>query len=368
MEVGMDTADALSVLDAPLDAKVDPDELVQAAMHWHFSPATGSPFWLNRLDQLGFDPRADVRTMADLRLFPQVVDDLRDTPVEDLLPMGYDGTAEVVAVCESGGTTGRPKRVVYLADWLEREMASAMRAMDERGYPRGVNWLSMGPSGPHDYFELTGQHARRRSGMRFAIDFDPRWVRLCLRQGRTEEVDGYLAHVLSQVEDILESQHVGALQTPPPLLERLARDDRLVKLVRDQVQVITWCGTSMDPDTRDLFRNEIFPGIPLWGLYGSTIALGAAFERAGTDECVFDPPSAFVTFEVVDPTTREPVAVGETGQVVMHHISKSALLPNNLERDMARRVAAPLGQAGHSVTDVRPVEAFSGVPVIEGAY
>ncbi len=370
MGVSMKPADALAVLDAPLDAAVDPDELVQAAMEWHFSPRTGSPFWLNRLDRLGFDPRTDVRTMADLRLFPQVVDDLRYTPVEDLLPKGYDGTAEVVGVFESGGTTGVPKRVVYLADWLEREMANAMRSMDERGYPRGVNWLSMGPSGPHDYHELTAQHARRRGGVRFAIDFDPRWVRLCLRQGRAEEADRYLDHVLAQTGDVLSSQRVGAIQAPPPLLERLARDERLVQLVRDQVQVITWCGTSMDQDTRDLLREEVFPGIPLYGLYGSTMALGAAFERTTTDngESVFDPPSPYVTFEVVDPSTGEPVAVGERGQVVMHHLSKSALLPNNRERDMARRVAAPAGQVGHSVADVRPVESFTGVPVIVGAY
>ncbi|MFE7314167.1 phenazine antibiotic biosynthesis protein [Streptomyces sp. NPDC057555] len=366
----MKTADALAVLDAPLDVDVDPDELVRAAMQWHFSPETGTPFWLDRLDRLGFDPRTDVRTMADLSLFPQVVDDLRHTPVEDLLPRGYGGAAEVIGVFESGGTTGTPKRVVYLADWMEREMAQAMRAMDERGYPRGVNWLSMGPSGPHDYAELTGQHARRRAGLRFSIDFDPRWVRRCLGQGRPEEADRYLDHVLAQTTDVLSSQRVGAIQAPPPLLERLARDERLVQLVRDQVQVITWCGTSMDRDTRDLFTREVFPGIPLYGLYGSTMALGAAFERTTTDggDSVFDSPSVNVTYEVVAPDSGKPVAVGETGQVVMHHLSKSALLPNNRERDMARRVAGPADRAGHSVADVRPVEEFTGVPVIVGAY
>ncbi|WP_275460890.1 AMP-binding protein [Streptomyces noursei] len=366
----MKTADALAVLDAPLDADVDPDELVQAAMEWHFSPRTGTPFWLDRLDRLDFDPRTDVRTTADLRLFPQTIDDLRHTPVEDLLPKGYDGAADVIGVFESGGTTGSPKRVVYLADWMEREMAQAMRAMDERGYPRGVNWLSMGPSGPHDYAELTGQHARRRAGVRFAVDFDPRWVRRCLREGRDEEAERYLDHVLAQTADVLASQRIGAVQAPPPLLGRLARDERLVQLVRDQVQVITWCGTSMDRDTRDLLTDEVFPGIPVYGLYGSTVALGAAFERKGTDDgdSAFDSPSANVTYEVVDPDGGEPVAVGETGQVVMHHLSKSALLPNNRERDVARRVAAPADRPGHSVADVRPVEAFTGVPVIVGAY
>lgn len=366
----MKTAEALAVLDAPLGAEVDQDQLVQAAMQWHFSPETGTPFWLDRLDQLDFDPRSDVRTMDDLRMFPQFVDDLRYAPVESLLPRGYGETAEVIGVFESGGTTGVPKRVLYLADWMEREMAGAMRAMDERGYPWGVNWLSLGPSGPHDYAELTGQHARRRNGVRFAVDFDPRWVRRCLREGRGDEAERYLDHVLTQAAHVLGSQRIGAIQAPPPLLERLARDERLVDLVRGQVQVITWCGTSMDPDTRDLLRNDVFPGIPVYGLYGSTMALGAAFERRATEngDSVFDSPSPHVTYAVVDPDSGKPVAVGERGQVVMHHLSKSALLPNNRERDVARRVAEPPGATGHSVADVRPVETFTGVPVVVGAY
>ncbi|HEY8983984.1 MAG TPA: AMP-binding protein [Streptomyces sp.] len=364
----MNTAQALAVLEAPPDADVDPEDLIRAAMRWHFSPETGTPFWLRRLPELGFDPRTDVRTPADLHLFPQVVDELRHTPVEDLIPRGYQGAAEVIGVFESGGTTGAPKRVLYFADWMEREMAGAMRAMDERGYPRGVNWLSLGPSGPHDYAELTAQHARRRGGVRFAVDFDPRWVRRCLREGRAEEAERYQDHVLDQAADVLRSQRVGAIQAPPPILERLARDERLADLVRSQVEVITWCGTSMDRDTRDLLRAEIFPGTQVFGLYGSTMALGAAFERAATEDgdSVFDSPSAHVSYAVVDPDSGEPAAVGDQGQVVMHHLSKSALLPNNRERDMARRVAGPA--PGHSVADVRPLEAFTGVPVIVGAY
>ncbi|MBX4967751.1 hypothetical protein [Rhizobium binae] len=366
----MNKAQIIAILDAPLDAKVDPDEFVRAAMHWHFSAETGSRFWLDRLDSLGFDPLTEVLTVDDLRRFPQVIDSLRNTPVEDLIPRGYDGKAEVIGVFESGGTTGSPKRVVFLADWMEREMAMAMRAMDERDYPYGVNWLSLGPSGPHDYAELTGQYARRRAGLRFAIDFDPRWVRRCLREGRVEEAERYMAHLLEQVTDIFLHQRIGALQAPPPLLLRLARDERLAQLVRDQVKVITWCGTSLDIDSRDLLRDVIFPSIPLYGLYGSTMALSAVFERAplSDQDCIFDPPSAHVSFTVVDPETGRPVDVGGTGHVVMHHVSKSALLPNNVERDLARRVASPAGQIGHSVADVRPVQVFKNEPVIEGAY
>lgn len=50
-----------AILDAgPFDG-VDPDEFVRAAMRWHFDRATGSRYWLDRADRLGFDPRHDVK-------------------------------------------------------------------------------------------------------------------------------------------------------------------------------------------------------------------------------------------------------------------------------------------------------------------
>ena len=33
------------------------DARVREVVQWHFSPETGSPFWLGRAASLGFDPR-----------------------------------------------------------------------------------------------------------------------------------------------------------------------------------------------------------------------------------------------------------------------------------------------------------------------
>lgn len=69
-------------------------------------------------------------------------------------------------------------------------------------------------------------------------------------------------------------------------------------------------------------------------LHGSTIVLSAVFERAPLhdDECVFDPTSAHMGmgFTVVDEESGDPMPVGETGRVVMHHVSKPMLMPNVL--------------------------------------
>ena len=99
--------------------------------------------------------------------------------------------------------------------------------------------------------------------------------------------------------------------------------------------------------------------------------LGIAGERAGltdTDPCVFDSFAPYVTFSVIDPRTNRPVGYGERGQVVMNHVSKSLLLPNNLERDTAIRVEALPGNVGDGVADIAPVAVFDSETVIEGVY
>lgn len=359
------------VLDCPTNEIPDAGELIKAAMRWHFDPDTGSPYWVERVKSLDFDPRGDVRTFADLRRFPNVVNESRELRAEELIPRGYSGPGHVFGVFESGATTGLPKRVVCTTDWMRRWLAFDTRDMARWGCPPGLNWMALVPSGPHMAGSRPREQVRSGGGIFFTIDMDPRWVKKCLAQGRSEEAERYIDHLLAQAEYVLRTQDVGILTISPPMLERLACDDRLVKLVNDKVRMIVWQGAHMDPDTRHLLRTEVFPEIRLRGFYGSTMVLGGAFERPGlTDDepCVFDPFSPYISFSVVDPETGADVAYGERGQVVMNHVSKGQLLPNNLERDTAVRVPPPTGQVGDSVADVRPVDRFDDEPVIEGVY
>src|SRR5262249_3336245 len=78
-----------SLLDVPRSGPVeDPEAYLHAAMAWHFGADTGSPFWLRTAQTLDFDPLTDVKTFADLRLFPNLLNELRGVPVEDLIPRG----------------------------------------------------------------------------------------------------------------------------------------------------------------------------------------------------------------------------------------------------------------------------------------
>ncbi|MCD9143645.1 AMP-binding protein [Streptomyces albireticuli] len=349
----------------------DPDEFVRAAMQWHFGPDTGSPYWLDRARSLEFDPRTDVRTFDDLSLFPNIVNELRDVRVEDLVPRGYDGDARPVGVYESGGTTGAPKKVVLLEDWLTRNLGLWADSLKEHGVVPEGNWLNIMPSGPHLAGPFTTRMAQRSSSVVFTLDMDPRWVKRLIAEGRAEDARAYAEHVIEQAGHILRTQDVRFLMTTPPLLQRLARREELVELVNRKVDTIIWGGASMDADTRYLLRTEVFPGTRLIGNYGSTMALGSANERPGLgddDPCVFDTLSPFITYTVVDPETGRRVPYGERGRVVMHHVSRSALFPNNLERDEATRTEPRNGSGGDAVADVAPVATFDDTQVIEGVY
>lgn len=351
-------------------AEQEGGQFVREMMRWHFSPETGSPFWRKRAETLDFDPLVDVRDFDDLVLFPNVVDELRDVGARELIPRGY-GDEHGASVYESGGTTGEPKRVIFTAEWQQRGVAWFSERLDEHGVPRDVDWLSAVPTGPHNVGAMAVDTAAARGGLNFGIDLDPRWVKKLIADGHTEMVSAYTDHLIEQIGYILASQDVGVFFATPPLLERLAQHDDLVELVNRKVRAIIWGGTHLDADTRDLLRDEVFSGVKLVGGYGSTMMLGTSVERPGLGDdepCVFDSFAPYTTFRVIDPDTGRVVPYGERGQVVVHHMSRTALLVNNIERDFATRIAPVAGGFGDSLADVAPVASFSGAPVIEGVY
>jgi phenylacetate-coenzyme A ligase PaaK-like adenylate-forming protein len=355
-----------AVLNVPRDhPPADSDSYLRAAIAWHFGEDTGSPFWLRAAKTLGFDPRTDVHSFTDLRRFPNLVDELRDVPVEYLIPRGYGCPPPVPRVFESGGTTGAPKRTAQLPDWVEQVTRWQIEDFTAGGFVAGQGLLCLMPSGPHGVGYFDQAVADRLGSVFYPIDLDPRWVKKLTAQGKSAEA--YVDHVLDQARVIVESQRVGNLHTTPPLLEAIARDNELVNLVNAGIRYILLSGAHVDLDTLDLLR-DIFDAT-ITTVFGSTMILSQAATRTADDgSFIFDPRGPYVVFWVVDPDTGVQVPYGERGQVVMNHVSKGMFIPNNLERDTAIRVPGPEGQVGDSLTEVAPVATFDGEAVIEGVY
>jgi hypothetical protein len=358
-----------SLLDVPRSSPVDdPQAYLRAAIAWHFGEETGSAFWLRAAKSLGFDPLRDVNTFADLRLFPNLLSELRTEPVEDLIPRGYGSPSPIPQIFESGGTTGAPKRTVQLPDWVAQVVQWQTEDFADGGFVRGRGFLCMMPSGPHGVGFFSRLVAERLGSTFHAVDLDPRWVKKLVARGASAEMDAYVDHLIEQAVHVLQTQHIANLHTTPPLLEAMARNDDVVRLLNEKVGFILLSGAHVDIDTLDLL-DSIFPQATITMAFGSTMILSQAItRRSGDGSFVFHPRSPYATFSVVDPDTGEQVEYGERGQVIMNHISKGMFLPNNLERDSAIRLPGLDGQVGDSVSEVRPVAAFEGEPVIEGVY
>src|SRR5215831_11496002 len=128
------------------DAKVKLDAQVREIIEWHFSPETGCPFWLEFASKLGWSPIKEIRCFGDLRKFPPFQDEwLRGGPIRRWVPNGLAGRP--VYVFETGGTTGVPKSRAAIEDFrIDYEMFS--ETLPDEYFPRGSNWLMLGPSGP----------------------------------------------------------------------------------------------------------------------------------------------------------------------------------------------------------------------------
>jgi phenylacetate-coenzyme A ligase PaaK-like adenylate-forming protein len=358
-----------SLLDVPRSVPVeDPEAYLRTAIAWHFGEDTGSPFWLRTVKALDFNPFTDIKTFTDLRLFPNLVNELRSVPVEDLIPRGYGSPPPLPQIFESGGTTGAPKRTAQLPDWIAQVVQWQTEDFATGGFVRGHGFLCLMPSGPHGVGYFSRLVSERLGSVFHPIDIDPRWVKKIAARNAAAEVAAYIDHVIEQAVHILQTQNVANLHTTPPLLEAIARNDLVVDMVNEKIRYLLLSGAHVDADTHDQLR-DIFPATTITMAFGSTMVLSQAVTRTtdGTS-FVFDPRTPYVVFWVVDPDTGEQVPYGQLGQVVMNHISKGMFIPNNLERDRAIRMLGPAGQLSDSVSEVRPVTTFEGEAVIEGVY
>ncbi|WP_241999571.1 MULTISPECIES: hypothetical protein [Streptomyces] len=326
------------------------DEWTRRMMRWHFSPATGSPFWLGRRAGLGFDPLYDVGGFADLRLFGLFdKEELRRASARDLLPRGYRGRP--FRVFETGGTTGPPCRVVNVSR-LDADVRIYRTLLEARGVAGG-DVLAMTPGGPHAYGHFVEGLADSWHGAVFAVDFDPRWVKAELRA--RGEADAYTAHLVAQTETLLTAERPTLLFTTSRLLLALAM--RLPEpLSAYGLRAVCTGGTSCTPAEAEYLREEQLTGVQWIDTYGNTL-VGHALqaEPVGSSSRSYHLPPPFAVLTVTDPADpwRE-VAVGERGRVRATTLLEDLFLPNLLERDSAVRTGPHPWFPWDGVADVRP--------------
>ena len=333
----MTKAIAPSLASRVRDARRRLDDHVREMVRWHFDPATGCPFWLERAKSLDFDPREAIRGYDDLKRIGHFSDEwLRGGPVRRWVPKALQG--KPLYVFETGGSTGIPKCRVNVEDF-QTDYQEFGDHLDDRTFPRGSDWLMLGPTGPRR-LRLAIEHlAQYRGGIAFFVDLDPRWVNRLIKDQRHHDVELYKEHVIEQGLKILRAHdNIRCLFTTPKLLEALAQK---IDLGRVGITGVFCGGTEMTRQFHRFAREELVPGIDFIPTYGNTL-MGLArpkpFDPADDYAIIYYPPHPRAVFEIVDPKNLDRIVpYGERGRVLLTTLTREFFMPRFAERDEGMR-------------------------------
>ncbi len=347
-------------------AQTELDAHLRTIIQWHFSPETGSPFWLDWASK-NFDPRPVIQTVADLQKFPSFQDEwLRDLQPEVWVPKAFAG--KPYNIFETGGTTGMPKQRVGWNDYKVDYEEFSGKITDEH-FPRGGSWLMVGPTGPRR-LRLAIEHlANFRGSSCYFIDLDPRWVKKVITNKQFEVARAYMDHVIDQATTILKHRRITGLFTTPKLLEALAEK---VNLYESGIRGVFCGGTSMSPQyVRFLVEEVLEQRIGFYPTYGNTLmglAASVPLEPEDQFSVTYYAPQPRAVLRVVDPkNTLELVPYGQFGRVELTTLTREFFMPRFLERDEAVRRAPRPPYAWDGVGDVRPFGAMEKT-IVEGVY
>jgi hypothetical protein len=355
-------------LDAAVQtARAELDAWTREVVEWHFNPGTGCPFWLEYAKDLDWDPRTEIRRFDDLSRFGLFEDDwLRGGPIRRWVPKGF-GDAPVY-VFETGGSTGVPKSRVAIDDF-RTDYSAFSETLNDDSFPRGSNWLMLGPSGPRR-LRLSVEHlAQVRGGICFCVDMDPRWVIKLIKQGQLDQLEAYKAHIIQQGLTILRAHDdIHCMFTTPKLLESLCER---VSLKQVGIKGVFCGGTEMTRQFHRFAREELLEGAEFAPTYGNTLmglACHKPFDPADDYAIIYHAPQPRAVLRVVDP--EEPnrvVNYGEWGRVHLTTLTKEFFVPGFLERDEAIRTRPIPEYPWDGVSDVRPFRSLE-TKVVEGVY
>lgn len=360
------------------DARDRLDEHTLKTVHWHFSEETGSPFWLEKKSELKFDPLTDVKSFDDLKKFPHFEDEwLRGGPVRRWVPKGHAN--KPTFVFETGGTTGIPKSRVVIEDhWTDYELFSD--TLPDKYFPKGSNWLMLGPSGPRR-LRLAVEHlAQHREGICFCIDLDPRWVVKLIKKGWMDHLEEYKKHCIDQAVTVLTAGHdVKCMFATPKLLESLgeALEERGTSLQECGITGIFSGGTEFTPQWTKFCVEELLGGpveeggVYMTPTYGNTL-MGLACSKPVTAAdnykiSYYAPQPRAVTEVVTFDDYDQKVAYGETGRVKLYTLTDEFFVPGFMERDEGEREAPFETYPWDGVSGVRPFHELASATTV-GVY
>jgi len=374
----MSTEISTEVAAAAQTAREKLDQHAYETVQWHFHDSTGCPFWLEKKKELNFDPLTEVKTYDDLKKFPLFEDDwLRGGPVRRWVPKAF--ADKPIYVFETGGTTGVPKSRIAIDDF-RTDYSLFSDTLPEEHFPKGANWLMLGPSGPRR-LRLAVEHlAQQRGGICFCIDLDPRWVVKLIKKGWMEHLEEYKKHCIDQAITVLTAGHdVKCMFGTPKLIESLCLglEEKGTTLAECGITGIFSGGTEFTPQWTRYCIEELFGGGPeesgiyMTPTYGNTL-MGLACSKPVTAEegykiSYYAPQPRAVTEVVSFDDPNVAVGYGETGRVKLTTLTQEFFVPGFLERDEGEREAPFEKYPWDGVSGVRPFHGIASSTTV-GVY
>ena len=328
--------------------RIEPlDERVRRIVALHFDPKFGSPYWIEKAGTLKLNAIGAIEGVDDLALLgPMDKAALSSRPVEEFVPKKFNDRKSEWIIGETGGTLGHSSFAVHREDEFQSAFVDPfVAAASFANFPRELNWLLIGPSGPHIIGKAARACAKAMGSMDpFSVDFDPRWARKLPQESAAR--GRYLKHIEAQALDVIRTQHVGVLFATPPVLASLA--DTIEPEKRERIRGIHFGGMAVQSELRERLRS-LFPKAVLLSGYGNTL-FGVAPELGFSAETGIDYFAQgtrlvyrIVALDVKDEQERLMLVVshGQRGQILAHRLDELQFIPNMLERDSAIRIAPP---------------------------
>ena len=262
-----------------------------------------------------------------------------------------------------------PKSRINIDDFrIDYEMFSD--TLPDEHFPKGSDWLMVGPSGPRR-LRLAVEHlAQHRGGICFCVDLDPRWVIKLIKARQMDQVEAYKRHVIDQALTLLKAHDtIRCMFITPKLLEALAEK---ISLKKAGIRGIFCGGTEMTPQFHRWVREEVLDGVFFAPTYGNTLMGLAVAQAVRPDGQLRDhllpADAARACSRSSIPTTRRKlVDYGQTGRVRLTTLTKEFFMPRFLERDEAEREPPCDTYPWDGVRNVRPFSRFQ-TSVTEGVY
>ncbi len=350
------------------EAKQQLDARVREIIGWHFSEETGCPFWLGWMKEAGWDPKEEIKVYEDIVKFPHFEDNLlRDLPNEQFVPKGMGGRP--FNVFETGGTTGLPKQRVGWDDY-KHDYEQFSDSLSDEFFPKGGNWIMVGPTGPRR-LRLAVEHlANHRGGSCYFVDLDPRWVKKLIGRKELDQVERYQQHVMEQAVGIIKHRDIKCIFTTPRLLSAIGER---ISIPGQGIRGCFCGGTSMTSENVRFLQEEVLENkaqfVPTYGNTLMGLAASVPEELPANDYSVtYYAPQPRAVLRIVDPDKTEVTkGYGEYGRVELTTLTKEFFIPRFLERDEAIRRKPHARYPWDGVGDVRPFGAMEKT-VIEGVY